>query len=158
MILAGGGIHLSQAHAALEQFASEFGIPVAHTMSGKGAIACIHPLSVGVFGRYSRTANDLITSSDCLLAVGTKLGEIATQRFALIPASVPLIQIDISPDDIGLSAPVAVGLVGDAALALDDLHAPARTARDPGSAHSWPTTGSRCRSEPPAGWRTSRRA
>ena len=122
LILAGGGIHLSQAHPALEQFASEFGIPVAHTMSGKGAIACTHPLSVGVFGRYSRIANDLIGSSDCLLAVGTKLGEIATQRFALIPADVPLIHIDISPDDIGLSAPVAVGLVGDAALALDDLH------------------------------------
>ena len=47
LILAGGGIHLSQAYAELERFASEFGIPVAHTMSGKGAIACIHPLSVG---------------------------------------------------------------------------------------------------------------
>ena len=104
-------------------FASEFGIPVAHTMSGKGAIACIHPLSVGVFGRYSRIANELITSSDCLLAVGTKLGEIATQRFALIPASVPLIHIDISPDDIGLSAPRLGGAGGGRSLALDDLRA-----------------------------------
>ena len=123
LILAGGGIHLSQAYAELESFASEFGIPVAHTMSGKGAIACVHPLSVGVFGRYSRTANALINASDCLLAVGTKLGEIATQRFSLIPDGVPLIQIDIDPDAIGVSAPVSLGLVGDARLALQDLEA-----------------------------------
>ena len=123
LILAGGGIHLSQAYAELEGFASEFGIPVAHTMSGKGAIACIHPLSVGVFGRYSRIANELIKASDCLLAVGTKLGEIATQRFSLIPEGIPLIQIDIDPEAIGVSAPVSLGLVGDARLALRDLEA-----------------------------------
>ena len=29
-----------------------FAIPVAHTLSGKGAIACTHPLSAGIFGRY----------------------------------------------------------------------------------------------------------
>ena len=123
LILAGGGIHLARAYAELERFASELGIPVAHTMSGKGAIACIHPLSVGLFGRYSRTANELIKESDCLIAIGTKLGEIATQRFSLIPEGTPLIQIDIDPDAIGLSTRVSVGLVGDAKLALQDLHA-----------------------------------
>jgi acetolactate synthase I/II/III large subunit len=123
LILAGGGVHLSRAYAELEAFASDFGIPVAHTMSGKGAIACTHPLSVGVFGRYSRTANALIKSSDCLLAVGTKLGEIATQRFALIPEAAPLIQVDIDPEAIGLSTRVSAGLVADAGLALRDLGA-----------------------------------
>ena len=33
-------------------------IPVAHTMTGKGAIACTDPLSAGLFGRYDRIAND----------------------------------------------------------------------------------------------------
>jgi thiamine pyrophosphate-dependent acetolactate synthase large subunit-like protein len=28
-------------------------VPVAHTISGKGAIACTHPLSAGLFGRYA---------------------------------------------------------------------------------------------------------
>jgi acetolactate synthase I/II/III large subunit len=122
LILAGGGVHLSQAYDALEAFASAFDIPVAHTMSGKGAVPCVHPLSVGVFGRYSRIANDLISRSDCLLAIGTKLGEIATQRFSLLPDGVPLIQIDISPEDIGVSSNITVGLVGDARLAIADLH------------------------------------
>ena len=48
------------------------------------------PLSVGLFGRYSRIANELIEASDCLLVVGCKLGEIATKRYALPPDGAPL--------------------------------------------------------------------
>ena len=58
-------------------------------MSGKGGIACTHPLSVGLFGRYARIANELIEASDCLLVVGCKLGEIATKRYALPPTLGP---------------------------------------------------------------------
>src|SRR6185437_5956739 len=60
LILVGGGIHLSAAQEALLRLAEDCAIPVAHTMSGKGGIACTHPLSAGLFGRYSRIANDLI--------------------------------------------------------------------------------------------------
>ena len=65
LLLVGGGIHISEAYDALLALAEGFGIPVAHTMSGKGAIACTHPLSAGLFGRYSRIANDLVAASDC---------------------------------------------------------------------------------------------
>ena len=85
LLLTGGGIHLSEAWNALTHFAETQSIPVAHTMTGKGGIACTNPLSVGLFGRYSRIANDLIAASDCLIVVGCKLGEIATKRFALPP-------------------------------------------------------------------------
>src|SRR5207302_10990128 len=51
LLLVGGGIHLSAAQGALLRFAEAQGIPVAHTMSGKGAIPCTHPLSAGLFGR-----------------------------------------------------------------------------------------------------------
>src|SRR6202051_2946974 len=54
LLLTGGGIHLSEAWAALTHFAEAQSIPVAHTMTGKGGIACVNPLSVGLFGRYSR--------------------------------------------------------------------------------------------------------
>src|SRR5690348_13557409 len=53
LLLVGGGIHLSAGYEALLAFAEAQSIPVAHTMSGKGGIACTHPLSVGLFGRYS---------------------------------------------------------------------------------------------------------
>ena len=97
------------------------GLPVAHTLSGKGAVACAHPLSVGLFGRYSRFANELIEDADCLLVVGCKLGEIATRRYALPRPSVPLVQLDVTAEEIGRWTRVDVGLWGDARLGLEDL-------------------------------------
>jgi acetolactate synthase-1/2/3 large subunit len=121
LILVGGGIHLSQAHAALRHLAECCGIPVAHTMSGKGGIPCTHPLSAGLFGRYSRIANDLIAAADCLLVVGCKLGEIPTKRYALLPRGVPLIHLEISAEEIGRCHPAEVALWGDAREGLEDL-------------------------------------
>lgn len=123
LVLAGGGVHLSGGQAALTHLAETFAIPVAHTMSGKGAIACTHPLAAGLFGRYSRIANELIAEADCLIAIGCKLGEIATKRYALIPPATPLIQLDICAEEIGRTTPVQVALWGDAAAGVEDLHA-----------------------------------
>jgi acetolactate synthase I/II/III large subunit len=121
LLLVGGGIHISQAYAALANLAEKQSIPVAHTMSGKGAIPCVHPLSAGLFGRYSRIANDLMQSSDALIVVGCKLGEIATKRYQLPPHGVPIIHIDIVPEEIGRTTRTDVALSGDARLALQDL-------------------------------------
>lgn len=123
MILAGGGVHLSEAYEALLRLAEGEGIPVAHTMSGKGAIACTHALSAGLFGRYDRIANAMIAESDCLLVVGCKLGEIATRRFALIPPGKRLIHVDIVAEEIGRTTRADVALAADARLALADLAA-----------------------------------
>jgi acetolactate synthase-1/2/3 large subunit len=123
LILAGGGIHISEAWDALQQLAEGQGIPVAHTMSGKGAIACTHPLSAGVFGRYSRIANELVEQSDCLLVVGCKLGEIATKRFALIPVGKTLIHVDVLPEELGRTTRATLALAGDARATLAELHA-----------------------------------
>jgi acetolactate synthase-1/2/3 large subunit len=123
LILVGGGIHLSQAYGPLQDFAEAQGAPVAHSISGKGAIACSHKLSAGLFGRYSRIANDLIAACDLLLVVGCKLGEIATKRFALIPEHVPLIHLEVVPEEIGRTTRPTVALCGDAGLGLADLHA-----------------------------------
>ena len=123
IILAGGGIHLSGAYQELCGFAEAVGVPVAHTLSGKGAIPCTHPLSVGLFGRWSRIANDLIETSDCILAVGCKMGEVATKRYALMPRGVPFIHLDIVAEEIGRTTLTDVALWGDAAEGLRDLHA-----------------------------------
>ena len=122
IILAGGGVHLSGAYEALQIVAEDFGIPIAQTLSGKGGIPCTHPLSVGLFGRWSRIANELIESSDCILAVGCKLGEIATKRYALMPRGVPLIQLEIVAEEIGRTTPIDVPLWGDAEAGLWELH------------------------------------
>ena len=121
VILAGGGVHLSAAHDALTAFAEDQGIPVAHTLSGKGAIACTHPLSLGLFGRYARTANDVLEVADAILIVGCKLGEIATKRYAMPPPGVPIVHLDILAEEIGRWARTDVAMVGDAREGLTDL-------------------------------------
>ena len=121
VLLTGGGIHLSEAWDALTRFAEAQSIPVAHTMSGKGGIACANPLNLGLFGRYSRIANDLIEASDCLIVVGCKLGEIATKRFALPPRHIPVIHLDIVAEEISRCIPAEIALWGDARAGLDDL-------------------------------------
>src|ERR1700680_3893252 len=75
LLLTGGGVHLSEAWDVLTRFAEEQSTPVAHTVSGKGGIACSNPLNVGLFWRYSIIANELIEASVCLMVVGCKLGE-----------------------------------------------------------------------------------
>ena len=121
VLLVGGGIHLSQASEALVRLAEGLGMPVAHTLSGKGAIACTHKLSIGLFGRYSQIANDLINSADCLLVVGCKLGEIATKRYTLLNPRVPIIHLDIVAEEIGRTASPEIAMWGDAREGLRDL-------------------------------------
>ncbi|MCZ6747949.1 MAG: thiamine pyrophosphate-binding protein [SAR324 cluster bacterium] len=121
LILAGGGVHLSDAADTLQAFAQAQAIPVAHTMTGKGAIACVHPLNAGLFGRYDRFANALIEASDCLLVVGCKLGEIATKRFTLPVAGKPLIHLDILAEEFGRTTAPTLCLWGDAREGIADL-------------------------------------
>jgi acetolactate synthase-1/2/3 large subunit len=123
MILAGGGVHLSQAADALQAFAETHAIPVAHTMSGKGAIACASPLNAGLFGRYDRIANAMIADSDCLLAVGCKLGEIATKRYTVPPPGRRLIHLEIVAEEIGRCYPAEIPLWGDARAGIEALSA-----------------------------------
>ncbi|MDD9721045.1 thiamine pyrophosphate-binding protein [Sulfitobacter sp. PR48] len=123
ILLCGGGIHISRATAAVTRFAEANGIPVAHTMSGKGAIACTSPLSAGLFGRYDRIANALIEQSDCIIVAGCKLGEIATKRFTIPAKGQIVIHLDNVAEEMGRTYDPTMKLWGDAREGLDDLTA-----------------------------------
>jgi len=56
-----------------------------------------------------------------LLVAGCKLGEICTDRWTLIGPHTTLVHIDIDPLELGKVYRTAVGLWGDAGLALRDL-------------------------------------
>jgi acetolactate synthase-1/2/3 large subunit len=122
LVLAGGGVHISGAADSLTAFVRAFAIPVAHTMTGKGAIPCTDPLSAGLFGRYDRIANKLIEESDCLLVVGCKLGEIATKRYTVPPKGKTLIHLDLVAEEFGRTIAPDVALWGDARAGIEDLH------------------------------------
>lgn len=121
VLLVGGGIHLSRAYRPLLEFIETFTIPAAHTLTGKGAVQCTHPLCLSLFGRFDRMANHFIRSADLLIALGFKFGEIATIRYTLIPQSAKVIHIDIAAEEIGRHQRVDIGLWADCQAALADL-------------------------------------
>lgn len=121
LMLCGGGVHISRAAEAAEALAHAINLPVAHTMTGKGAIACNDPLSAGLFGRYDRIANKLIDQSDCLLVVGCKLGEIATKRYTVPAADKAAIHLDNVAEEFGRTFAPALRLWSDAREGLLDL-------------------------------------
>lgn len=121
MILAGGGVHLSGAADTLTTFARTLNIPVAHTLTGKGAIACHEALNAGLFGRYDRIANALIEESDVILVVGCKLGEIATKRYTVPSPGKRIIHLDLVAEEFGRTLQPEIMLWGDATLGLQDL-------------------------------------
>ncbi len=113
ILLAGGGVHLSRAALTITSFSHTLNLPVAHTMSGKGAIPCTSPRSAGLFGRYDRIANGLIAEADLILVVGCKLGEIATKRYTVPPRGKRIIHIDIEPGELGRTLSPDIALWGD---------------------------------------------
>src|SRR4051812_46538804 len=50
LLIAGGGVHYSDATAALAKFAVATGLPVAVTQAGKGAVVDAHPSCLGAIG------------------------------------------------------------------------------------------------------------
>ena len=72
VVVAGGGVRLSGAHAELERLADlVVAAPVATTANGKSAVA---ETAVGVFGNFGTPlANAVVGAADVVLVVGSKL-------------------------------------------------------------------------------------
>ncbi len=78
-IIAGGGVHYSEAWDELATFAEKFGIPVAETHAGKGAIRNDSDLLVGGTGvTGTPTAAHFSTQADLVLCIGTRLHDFVT--------------------------------------------------------------------------------
>jgi acetolactate synthase I/II/III large subunit len=128
LVVAGGGIHLSDASAALSRLQDEASLPVATTTMGKGAVDEQHPLSAGVIGSFMGPTSpghhlrELVTSADVVLLAGTRTNENGTDAWRLLPAGATFIALDIDGSEINRNYD-AVRLAGDARLALEDLRA-----------------------------------
>jgi len=110
------------ATAELELLAERLGAPVATTLQGLSSFRADHPLHAAfALGPSSTQAGvNAFAACDCLLAVGTRFGEIATGSYgAQVPGN--LVHVDINPSAIGANYPARVGLVGDARPVLRAL-------------------------------------
>ena len=122
VIVAGGGVRISSSQAEVVALAEKLSIPVATSVNGKGTILDGHPLSVGVVGSYSvRCANQVVSEADLVIYVGSNTGDQVTNSYTIPPVGTPVVQIDINPTEIGRSYVNAIGVVGDAKIAVARL-------------------------------------
>jgi 3D-(3,5/4)-trihydroxycyclohexane-1,2-dione acylhydrolase (decyclizing) len=122
IIVAGGGAIYSEASEALDDFATEFGIPVSESQAGKGVIPWDHPWNVGPIGANGGlAANRIARDADVVIAIGTRLGDFVTSsKTAFRNPSVRVIGINVAGLDAYKMG--ALPLVGDARATLEALH------------------------------------
>ncbi|MBZ5699867.1 MAG: thiamine pyrophosphate-binding protein [Acidobacteriia bacterium] len=134
VLLAGGGVILSEAWAELTALAEALNIPVVTSMAGKGSIADVHPLSVGASGRYSRkVANEVLRDADFCLAVGTRLSSMGTDVFKYPRKGTRIVHVDLDPSSLGRTYREELSMIGDARIALAMLQEAAEAGRVDGS-------------------------
>jgi acetolactate synthase-1/2/3 large subunit len=123
LMLAGGGIILSNASQDVLKLAELMTIPVATTLMGKGSIPETHPLSLGMVGMHGTyEANKLILDADVLLAVGVRFSDRTTGRVDGFCPDAQIIHVDIDSAEIGKNVMIDLPIVADARKALRELY------------------------------------
>ena len=128
MIIAGGGVHYSEAWDALAEFAGTCGIPVGETFGGKGAMRESSPWAIGGFGVTGTPAGARIAAeADLVIAVGTRLTDFSTgSQSAFSHPDVRFIGINVAGPDAYKQG--ALPVTADAREALHALTTAAREA------------------------------
>lgn len=128
MIIAGGGVHYSDAQEELETFSEKFGIPVGETFAGKSAIRNGSALLLGGHGVVGAPPSGTIASqADLVICVGTRMSDFVTGSNALFQhARVKFIQINVCGHDAYKMG--ALPITADAREALRALSREAETA------------------------------
>ncbi|MFM9591169.1 3D-(3,5/4)-trihydroxycyclohexane-1,2-dione acylhydrolase (decyclizing) [Streptomyces scabiei] len=79
LIVAGGGVHHSEAEQALKALVDATGIPVASTQAGKGSLRFDHPGDLGGIGHTGTAVCDAIArTADLVIGVGTRYTDFTT--------------------------------------------------------------------------------
>ena len=121
LIIAGGGVHYSEATEALARFAEQTGIGVGETMAGKGALPYDHPQALGAIGATGTPgANVIAREADLVIVVGSRLSDFTTaSKTAFQNPQVRFIAINVAEFDAAKHA--ALPLVADARATLEEL-------------------------------------
>ncbi|MBW1989289.1 MAG: thiamine pyrophosphate-binding protein [Deltaproteobacteria bacterium] len=123
LVFAGGGVRLSGASEALTALVEEWGLPVATSMAGMGAVGKSHP---NCLGPPSYTAGEAfhhaIALADVVLALG--VGFSGLEGFGLPPLWSPdirFIHVDTDVAQLGFNVSPAAPVCADVATFLDQL-------------------------------------
>ena len=121
LIVAGGGVHHSEAEAALKALVDATGIPVASTQAGKGSLRHDHPADLGGIGHTGTAVSDEIArTADLIIGVGTRYTDFTTASNTLFQQpGVRFVNLNITAFDAHKLA--ARPLVADARTGLEAL-------------------------------------
>jgi 3D-(3,5/4)-trihydroxycyclohexane-1,2-dione acylhydrolase (decyclizing) len=123
LIVAGGGVLMSEASQALAAFVAKTGIPVAETQAGKGALAWDHPQVMGAMGATgSLAANRLARQADLIIGIGTRYSDFTSASMTAFQN--PQVRfVNINTAEFDAFKVGAIPVVSDARVALEQLTA-----------------------------------
>ncbi len=120
VIVAGGGVLLSRAAAAVRSLAEATGIPVLANNKALGTLPPEHPLSGGAHTNIGTLRAMGLEVPDVALFLGARFG-MFTADDKLLPADCRLIQVDIDGAELGRIRPVDVAIRADCRETADAL-------------------------------------
>ena len=122
ILLFGGGTANPKAADAALILVERYRLPAAMSLQGLGVIPVEHELSLGMLGMHAaRFTNLLVQECDLLLVAGGRFDDRATGLLDQFCPDAKVIHIDIDAGEMGKLRAPDVGLVADAALALEGL-------------------------------------
>ena len=125
VILAGGGVIMSDGTAETIALAELLDAPVCNSYLHNDSFPATHRLWAGPLGyQGSKAAMKLIAQADVVLALGTRLGPFGTLAQHGIdywPKAAKVVQVDADARMLGLVKPISVGINGDARAAAAAL-------------------------------------
>jgi acetolactate synthase I/II/III large subunit len=121
LVLAGHGIMLGGAEAALQAFAEKTQIPVAMTLLGIGGFPASHPLNLGMMGMHGEAwVNNAIQESDLLIALGMRFDDRVTGNLKTYAPHAKKIHVDIDPAEFNKNVRVDAAVSGDVGHVLTE--------------------------------------
>ena len=120
LILAGTGVERSGASAVLLEIVDLLGCPVTSSMAGRGAVPLDHPNYL--YGS-SGGADAARQEADVVLVAGSRIGnlDLPFDKYWGDPEAQKVVQIDVDPRHLGVTRPMALGIVSELKPALEAL-------------------------------------
>ena len=121
LVVAGGGVLMSEASQALSDFVTKTGIPVAETQAGKGSLAWDHAQEVGAIGATGTlAANRIARDADLVIGIGTRYSDFTSASMtAFQNPDVGFVNINTAEFDAYKVG--AIPVVADARAALEQV-------------------------------------
>ena len=123
LIVAGGGVLMSEASQALAAFVEKTGIPVAETQAGKGSLRWDHAQCMGAMGATgSLASNRLAYAADLVIGIGTRYSDFTSASMTTFQN--PQVKfVNINTAEFDAYKVGAIPVVTDARVALEELTA-----------------------------------